>query len=98
MRVAYTGKPRPAVIVQSDAFGTLDSVTICPLTSIASDAPMLRLPIQPSPALALERVSWIAVDKITTVRRSRVGQTMGRLAAADMQRLNGALAVFLGLG
>ncbi len=93
----YTGKPRPAVIVQSDAFGTLDSVTICPLTTVASDAPLLRLEIQPSSALSLERASWIAVDKITTVRRHRIGQSVGRLSASDLQRLNGALAVFLGM-
>ena len=94
----YTGKPRPAVIVQSDVFGALDSVTICPLTSVASEAPVIRLPIDPSPGLSLERVSWIAVDKVTTVWRSRIGATFGRLAPAEMQRLNGALAVFLGIG
>ncbi len=94
----YTGKPRPAVIVQSDVFGTLDSVTICPLTSVASEAPVIRLPIDASPALSLERASWVAVDKITTVRRNRIGASLGRLSAVELQRLNGALAVFLGLG
>ncbi len=94
----YTGKPRPAVIVQSDLFGTLDSVTICPLTSTASDAPVIRLPIEPSPSLSLEHASWIAVDKVTTVRRNRIGASFGRLSPAEMQRLNGALAVFLGIG
>jgi mRNA interferase MazF len=94
----YTGKPRPAVIVQSDAFGTLESVTVCPLTSVASDAPMLRLEVRSSSALTLSSVSWIAVDKITTVRRHRIGQSIGRLSAADMRRLSGALAVFLGIG
>jgi mRNA-degrading endonuclease toxin of MazEF toxin-antitoxin module len=46
----------------------------------------------------LERASWIVVDKVTTVWRSRIGATFGRLAPAEMQRLNGALAVFLGIG
>jgi mRNA interferase MazF len=94
----YTGKPRPAVIVQSDVFGTLDSVTICPLTSVASEAPVIRLPIDASTALSLERASWVAVDKITTVRRNRIGASLGRLSSAEMQRLNGAFAVFLGIG
>jgi len=94
----YTGKPRPAVIVQSDLFDALDSVTICLLTSAASEAPVIRLPIDPSPGLSLERNSWIAVDKVTTVRRSRIGASFGRLSSAEMQRLNGALAVFLGIG
>ena len=94
----YTGKPRPAVVVQSDLFGVLDSVTICPLTSVATDAPVVRLQLDPVPGLPLEHVSWLAVDKITTVRRSRVGPQLGRLPPADIQRMNGALAVFLGIG
>ena len=94
----FTGKPRPAVVVQSDLFATLESVTICPLSGSATDAPVTRLRIEPSPELPLDRVSWMAVDKITTVRRHRVGPTIGRLPAADVQRLNGALAIFLGLG
>ena len=94
----FTGKPRPAVIVQSDLFGALDSVSVCPLSSVAMDAQVLRLAIEPSAALRLERASWVMVDKITTVRLNRVGAVIGRLAAADIQRLNGTLAVFLGLG
>jgi mRNA interferase MazF len=79
-------------------FGTLDSVTTCPLTSVATEAPVIRLPVGLSPGLPLERASWIAVDKVTTVRRSRIGASFGRLSLAEMQRLNGALAVFLGIG
>jgi mRNA interferase MazF len=94
----FTGKPRPGVIVQSDLFGTLDSVTICPLTSSEMEAPALRLRIEPSEVLTLRTASWIAVDKITSVRRDRIGVSMGRVSPEDMQRLNGAIAIFLGLG
>ncbi len=84
--------------VQSDLFGALDSVTICPLTSVVQDIPVTRLRIEPSGTLILRTVSWIAVDKITSVRRDRIGQPIGRLSAEDIQRLNGAIAVCLGLG
>jgi mRNA interferase MazF len=94
----FTGKPRPAVIVQADTFATMDSVTICPFTSEAVGDSILRVAIHPSAETALNRVSWIAVDKITTIRRDRVGARMGTLMQADRQRLNGAIAVFLGLG
>jgi mRNA interferase MazF len=94
----FTGKPRPAVVIQSDLFTTLGSVTICPLTSTDADAPVLRLRVDPTGGLQLDRTSWIAVDKITTVRRDRVGRQIGRLSQADMRRLNGAVAVFLGIG
>ena len=42
---AYAGKPRPAVIVQDDAFAARDSVTICPLTSQTTDLPLFRIPV-----------------------------------------------------
>lgn len=94
----FTSKPRPAVIVQHDVFDELASITICPLTSFATGAPLLRLELTPSETLPLDRTSWIEADKITTVPRNRIGRTIGRLTAADLVRLNGALAVFLGLG
>ena len=94
----FTGKPRPAVIVQSDLFATLDSVTICPLTGTDADSPVLRLRIDPTTALPLDRTSWIAIDKISTVRRNRIGRRIGRVSPADMRRLSGALTAFLGIG
>ena len=94
----FTGKPRPAVIVQAGAFATMHSVTICPLTGEAVDDSILRIAVYPSVETALNRLSWIAVDKITTIRRDRVGSRIGTLGQADRQRLNGAIAVFLGLG
>ena len=40
----------------------------------------------------------LPADKVTAVRCSRIGVSFGRLSLAEMQRLNGALAVFLGIG
>ena len=94
----FTGKPRPAIVVQSNVFGLLESVAVCPLSSLEIETQVLRLAIKASGTLPLDRQSWIMVDKITTVRRSRVGAVIGKLEAADIQRLNGALAVFLSLG
>lgn len=93
----FTGKPRPAVIVQSDLFAALQTVTVCPLTSSETDASALRLRIDPSDSLSLRAVSWIAVEKITTVRRERIGPSIGHLPPDDLQRLNGAIALFLGI-
>ena len=93
----YAGKPRPAVILQSDAFDGTDSVTVCLLTTTAVDAPLIRLPIEPSPSNGLQQPSWLMIDKIVTVRRSQVDQRIGELAAQDMVRLNRAVLVFLGL-
>jgi len=93
----FTGKPCPAVIVQSDFFAEANTVVICPISSEHVAAPLVRFPIEPSQTLPLHRTSWIEVDMITTVRRNRVGRLIGRIADTDLVRLNGALAVFLGL-
>jgi mRNA interferase MazF len=98
----FAGKPRPAVIVQSDLFAAMGSVTICPLTSERpvdqERMPLLRLRIVPSDALPLAAESWVQVDKVTTIRRSRAGPVLGRLSREDLLRLDRALVVFLGIG
>lgn len=92
----YTGKPRPAVIVQDDRFDT-DSVTICPFTTDPTEAPLFRLSITPSPTNGLREASQLMVDKLTTVRRSRLGNQLGELDDSDIVRLNRAMVVFLGI-
>ncbi len=93
----YGGKPRPAVIVQSDDFAATASVALCLLTSRDLGAPLLRLPVLPSAANGLAAPSWIMVDKILTVPRSKVGHRIGALSPADLGSLDRALAVFLGI-
>jgi mRNA interferase MazF len=93
----YAGKPRPAVIVQDDAFeGTL-SVTLCAFTTDPTEAPLIRLVVEPSAQNGLRERSSLMVDKITTVPRSRLESRLGALADRDMARLNQATLVFLGL-
>jgi mRNA interferase MazF len=92
------GKPRPAVIVQTDAFPeTHASVVVCQMTSELFDAPDFRVTIDPSGANGLRVPSQIMADKPVTVRRERVGKFVGRLAAEDLRRLNAALAFVMGL-
>jgi mRNA interferase MazF len=74
------GKPRPALVVQSDLFNeTHASITIAPVTSTIVDTPLFRVTVEPSRRNGLRLVSQIMVDKITTVRRHRVGQAIGRV-------------------
>lgn len=96
-RRAYTGKPRPAVIVQDDRFDATASVTICALTTDPTDAPLLRLQVQPDDLNGLDHPSSLMVDKLTTVPRTSLGQQIGRLRDDDVLRLNRAIVVFLGL-
>lgn len=94
---AYTGKPRPVVVVQDDRFDATASVTVCPFTSNPVDAPLTRIVIEPSSLNGLDKSSRIMVDKVTTMPRDNMREQLGRLADADIVRLNRALIVFLGL-
>lgn len=92
------GKPRPAVIVQSDAFpDTHASVIVCQMTSDLSDAPDFRITIRPHQGNGLREPSQIMVDKPVAIRRERVGQLIGRLDAAEIERLDRAIAFVMGL-
>ena len=85
------------MILQDDRFDTTNSVTICGLTTDPTEAPLFRLPITPNEMNGLRAECRLMVDRITTVRRSRLGTQVGRLADADMLRLNRAVVVFLGI-
>jgi mRNA interferase MazF len=93
----YVGKPRPVVIVQDDRFDATRSITICAFTSDPTEAPLLRLAVEPSEVNGLESVSRLMVDKITTIPKTKLGRRIGRLADRDMVRLDRSLIIFLGL-
>jgi mRNA interferase MazF len=93
----YAGKPRPAVVIQDNRFDATDSVTICAFTTDPTEAPLFRLVVEPSSLNGLHDVSSLMVDKIATVRRSKLGERVGRLSSEDMVRLDRAIVVFLGL-
>ena len=93
----YAGKPRPAVILQDDAFDSTRSVTVCPLTSSETVLPPTRPTIEPSHENGLRTASWLMVDKITTVSRAKVQARIGRLSAEDVTQMNRSVFLFLGL-
>jgi len=89
----YAGEPRPVVILQDDRFDMTGSVTVCAFTTDPTDAPLFRLPIEPSEGNGLRAVCRLMVemvDKITTVPRAKIGARLGRLADEDLVRLNHA--------
>jgi mRNA interferase MazF len=93
----YSGKPRPAVIVQDDSLDATQSVTICLFTTDPVEAPLVRLPVLPTAENGLREPCRLMVDKLTTVHRSRLGTRVGTLEADSLSRLAVAIVVFLGL-
>jgi mRNA interferase MazF len=90
------GKPRPALVVQSDTFGRLSSVVVCPLTShLEADVGDIRIDVFPTTVNGLRERSQIMVDKVTPIPRSKVGKVIGEADAEVMGNVTRALAVFL---
>ena len=93
----YAGKPRPAVIIQDDRFDATASITVCAFTTDPTEAPLFRLPVEPTEKNGLRGSCRLMVDKITTVSKAKFGSHVGRLDEEDIVRLNRAILVLLGL-
>ena len=92
------GKPRHAVVVQSNLFNdTHPSVIICPITSELRDTPIFRITVEPSSHNGLRKLSQIMVDKPRTVKRERLITCIGQLEEEYATRMERALMVFLDL-
>lgn len=91
------GKPRPALVIQSDLFEAHPSVTILPVTSDVRATPLFRIAVNPTPDNGLNQASQVMVDKPQSVARDKIGSVLGHLDDAAMLAVNRALAVFLGL-
>jgi len=92
------GKPRPALVVQSNFFNpTHQSVVVCPITSELLDAPLFRIAVQPTAANGLRRPSQVMVDKVIALRRDRIKRRAGTLALVELARVDTALQLWLGL-
>ena len=99
MTVAMTGdfgKPRPALIIQADMFDLTGTVTVLLLSTMLTDAPLIRLTVDPTAQNGLRESSQIMIDKAMSVKRSKVGKSLGRLDDGMMVAVNRSLAIFLG--
>lgn len=91
------GKPRPAVVIQSDRLSATTSVLICPLTSDVVESVTLRPIVEASPRSGLHARSQIMVEKVSVVERQKCGDTIGTLDAAILAQLDACLAFVTGL-
>ena len=90
------GKPRPALVIQSDHFAATVTVTVLLLSGTLAEAPLIRLDVEPSPENGLRMRSQVMVDKAMTVKRDKFGEPFGRLDDGTMLAVNRALMLFLG--
>jgi mRNA interferase MazF len=91
------GKARPALVVQSDLFAAHPSVSVLLMSSAIINAPLIRIDVQPTTQNGLRERSQIAVDKIFSLKREKIGSTIGQIDDGTMVAVNRAMVVFLGL-
>lgn len=95
----YTAKPRPAVVIQAtETLDLLESITVCPITSVEVPAVFVRVPVAAGLRSGLERGSWVMADKIVTVPRAAVkSPAVGSLDAKELSALEAALRIWMDL-
>ena len=92
------GKPRPAVVIQSNLFNeTHASVTVCPITSDCIDAPLFRISVPPGTRTGLRDPSQVMVDKVVSVPRSSIAKTVGRCEASELRTVEDSLRFWFAL-
>lgn len=91
------GKPRPALVIQADQFNMHASVTVLPVTSTLVAAPLLRINVLPTTENGLQKPSQVMIDKAITIKRDKIGQTIGRIDSNTLVEVERCLAVFLGI-
>ena len=90
------GKPRPALVVQTDLLDALPTLMLCPISSELRDADF-RVLLQPTPDNGLRLPSQVMVDKVSTLPRSKVGTAFGYLDVESLRKVDRALLLVLGL-
>ncbi len=91
------GKPRPALVIQSDLFDPHPSVTVLPVTTELRDCPLFRITLEPDKHNGLQAISQVMVDKAQSIPREKIGRVIGRVDDALLLEVNRSLMVFLGL-
>lgn len=97
-RGAYTSKPRPALVMQSDRFNdTHASVTLCPITTDCVDAPLFRVSLPPGSRTGLKASSQVMVDKVVSVPLDAIGRSVGQCDHVELEAVEAALRGWLEL-
>ena len=92
------GKPRPALVLQSDLFRDTESVIVALITSDQRPrAPLFRKQIVPADANGLRQPSDVMLDKLVSLRRSKISKVVGHLSSTEMAEITASLALFLGM-
>jgi mRNA interferase MazF len=97
-RGRLTGKPRPWLIIQSDAFNpTHSSLTVALVTSRQTGYALFRVPLEAGKASGLDTASEVQCDKLATISRASVMRVAGTVDQATIDLVDAALRRWLEL-
>lgn len=91
------GKPRPALVIQSDQFSEHATMTVLLVSSTLVEAPLFRVTVHPDTRNGMQKPSQVMVDKAMTVKRDKLGKAFGSASDEVMLEVGRSLAVFLGI-
>ena len=91
-----SSKPRPAVIMTSELFSSLDHLTVALITTNRAESPV-RITVEPAATTGLVETSYIMADKLHTIARSNLGHRCGTITSAHLLDLERAILVYLGI-
>lgn len=92
----FGSKPRPVLIVQADSYVQAPLVLVALIGSSFDEGPAIRPRISPDAENNLRKDSTVMIDVIAPVRHEKFGRHIGRLAQADMRRVESAMLTYLG--
>jgi len=93
------GKPRPALVVQSDLLNeTHASAVLCPISSVITGLAAFRIHLPASEETGLRVESEVMVDKLTAAKRERIRRRVGHVPLERLAVVDRALQLLLSLG
>lgn len=88
----FSSKRRPFLVVQSDAFNQAHgSISLCPITSELSGNTLFRVALPATDATGLEDASEAQIDKVQSLRRHRIRETVGAASPSSMVLVDACL-------
>ena len=91
------GKPRPALVVQTDSLSTSETLLICPLTSDLAFGSPHRMRLEPSDTNGLKNVSLVMVDNVQAAPVIRCDKVIGRINDEQQRLIDASLLFVFGL-
>ena len=91
------GGHRPVLIIQNDVGNRYSPTVIVAAITSKSKTPLPTHILLSAPDHALERESFVLLEQIRTIDKTRLEKYIGRVDEATMQRVDEALQISLGV-